>query len=70
MEYHAIATLVRESIATPPNDDRGRADLAVRAVELGLPPMVVQRLQRLWTTEGWVSLRVLQDDVAPSVIWN
>jgi hypothetical protein len=70
LEQHPIATLVRESIATPPKDPVACAHLAARAAELGVPATVVDGLRRLCTPQGWVSSRALQADVAPAVIWN
>jgi hypothetical protein len=70
LEQYAIATLVRESIATPPGDPVACARLAARAADLGVPATVVDGLRRLCTPRGWVSSRALQADVAPAVIWN
>jgi hypothetical protein len=70
VEYRAIANVVRESIATPPEDAVACTRLATRAAELGVPATVVDGLRRLWTPEGWVASRALQADVAPAVIWN
>jgi hypothetical protein len=70
VEYRAIATLVREFVATPPGDSVSCARLAARAAELGVPAAVVDGLRRVWTPRGWVSSQALQTDVAPAVIWN
>lgn len=70
MEYRALATLVRESAATPPNDDAVRTRLAARAAELGLSSEAVRQIQQLWTRQGWVSPSVLQADASRSRIWN
>lgn len=70
MEYRAVASLVREPIADPPNAACARARLTARAAELGVPSAVVDDLHRLWTRRGWLSPDILQTDVEPAVIWN
>lgn len=70
MEYHAIATLVRESTAMTPCDAAARARLAARASELGIAPAITADLLSLWSPEGWVRAEVLQADAADALVWT
>lgn len=70
MEYRAIATLVRESIATPPCTPAAQARLVERAAELRLPSAVPNDITRLWSDRGWKPSSELRDDAAIALVWD
>jgi hypothetical protein len=66
----ALATFVRATAALPPRDAAAVAHLAARAAELGLPPTVLDDLQRLWTPQEWPLPAALEDDACVALYWT
>lgn len=69
MDYHILATLIRDSATLSSDDPMADTHLAARAAELGVSVQATAHLRRLWTAQGWLPPGALQDDVATAVIW-
>ena len=70
MHLLALATFVRASAALPPRDAAAVAHRAARAAVLGLPPAVLDDLQRLWTPQEWRLPAALEDDAGVALYWT
>jgi len=70
MEYHALATLVREATVLPPGDPIVQARLNARAAELGIHATLAADLLHLRTDRGWILPPTLQDEMAVALMWD